>query len=175
MPEAFEQLIIRGEMKASPGQTKASFEKEEIKLTATTKKPLLLIFSAAYSWEEEVDEKLNDWEFFMEITDDSGNVVHSEYKHFGEDEPGFVGKDENGYKDYIKEESYLKHYKSSDSLKKGEGTIVRSIKTPTTTGKFTFTCHISALFWARKLGEDKFLVKNNTQSTAECKVIVRVK
>jgi hypothetical protein len=175
MPQAIEQIIIRGEMRASAKETKASFENEEIKLTATTKKPLLLIFSASYSWEEELDEKLNDWEFFMEITDEGGNVIHSEYKHFGEDEPGFVGKDESAYKDYIKEESYLKHYKSSDSLKKGDGTIVRSIKTSTTKGKFTFTCHISALFWTRKLGEDKFLVKNKTQSTAECRVIVSVK
>ncbi|MFQ5800253.1 MAG: hypothetical protein ACE5HH_00855 [Candidatus Hydrothermarchaeales archaeon] len=166
MAEAPEQIEISGRMIASPRKTEARFEKKDIKLTASPSNPLVLVFSADYRWEEQGDTKLNDWDFYMTITDEKGKDIYSDYKHFGEDEPSFVEKDELAYLEYLKDE---------DNYQSGDGTMVRSLKTPTTQGTHTYTCQLRAQFWARKLGEEKDLEKNKTESTDECTVTVTVK
>jgi hypothetical protein len=174
MSQKASQVEIIGKMIASPLKTKSEFDEKSVELEARANKPVLLVFSANYRWEEQRDDKLNDWDFYLEITDDQGGVIHSEYKHYGEDEPGFVGKDEESYRAYLEEESYLKYYKPDDNLKRGEGTMVRSLKTPDKPGRYMYRCRLVAQFWARKLGEDRGLEKNKTESRALCTVIVKV-
>lgn len=157
---------------ASYSKTHASFEKDMVKIQAKAEKPSLIVFSVNYRWDEESEDKINDWDFILNIIDEGGELLHSDYRHFEEEEPGLLTKDEEGYKEYIKEEAYLKHYKCDVHLECGEGLMARSIKTPTKKGTYLYACHITSQFWARRLGEDKGLAKNLTESTAEC--IVRV-
>lgn len=166
MAEAPAQIEIPGKMIASPQKTEARFEKKDIKLTASSSKPSVLVFSTDYRWEEQGDTRLNDWDFYMTITDEKGKIIYSDYKHFGEDEPTFVEKDELAYLEYLKDE---------DNYQSGDGIMVRSLRTPTTKGTHTYTCHLKAQFWARKLGEEKDLEKNKTESTDECTVTITVK
>jgi hypothetical protein len=175
MSEPVEQISIAGEMTASPQKTEASFEKHKIDLSTSASSPMLLIFSVNYSWEEQRDDKMNDWDFVISISDDDGNILHSEHKHLGEDEPGLISEDEEMYKDYLKEEAYLKYYKNDDSLKKGEGVMARSLRTPSKPGAYTYRCQLIAQFWARALGEDKELEKNKTEAADECAINVTVK
>jgi hypothetical protein len=174
MPHTLDQVLITGELIATPHKTEAGFEKDAINLTASHSKPILLVFSANYRWEEQRDDKVNDWEFFMNIVNEKGEALHSEYKHFGDDDEGFTGDDEEAYKAYLKEEALLRYDRGDDPLKKGNGTLVRSIKTPSAKGSYTYLCQLIAVFWARLLGEDKSLVKNKTESIAECLIRVNV-
>ncbi len=175
MSNSTEQISIDGEMISSPQKTEARFGKHKIKLSAYASNPLLLIFTASYRWEEEEDDKWNDWDFFMTITDEKGNILHSEHKHFGEDEPGFIGEDEDSHIEYIKEETFLKHYKNDDTLKKGDGVMARSLKTPSEPGTYTYICKLTSQFWERGLGEDRGLEKNKTEDSDECVVKITVK
>jgi hypothetical protein len=175
MSENIDQVEIVGEIVASPQKTEAVFEEKKINLVARVSRPLFLVFTAKYSFEEQLDVKLNDWEFYMTITDEQdGTVLKSEYLHFGEEEQGYIGKNDDAYKDYLEEEDFLKHYKSDDRLKKGDGTIVRSLKTPSEKGIYTYKCQLISRFWARNLGEEKGLEKNKTESIAEVIVSITV-
>jgi hypothetical protein len=175
MSNSTEQISIDGEMIASPQKTEAKFEKHKINLSTSSSEHLLVIFSAKYSWEEEEDNKWNDWDFFMTLTDDEGKILHSEHKHFGEDEPGFIDEDEDSHIKYLKEEAYLKYYKNDDRLKKGEGVMARSLRTPSEPGAYKYKCRIIAQFWERALGEERGLEKNKTEDIDECEVKVTVR
>jgi hypothetical protein len=172
MAETLDQLEIHGSMVSSPTKTKAEFEKKELKLTARVRNPLILLFNVEYEWAEEGDNKLNDWDFYFSITDEKGGILHSDYKHFGEEEPGLIAEDEKSFQEYVKEESYLRYYKDSDNLQKGDGSLVKSIKTPSTPGVYSYTCNITVQFWAKKIGEESGLAKNKTESTDQ--MVVRV-
>ena len=175
MPEQIEQIEITGELVSSQGITKAGFKKKSFQVKASAAQPLVLIFSANYTWEGRDDEGLNNWDFYMTITDETGEVIHSEYKHFGEDEPGFTGKDGRSYKEYLKEEGYLRHYKARDEIKKGAGTMARSIKAPAIPGTYTYSFKIAVQCWKRKPGEKRRVEKHKTESSDEAHVSVIVK
>jgi hypothetical protein len=175
MSESVEQILIAGEMMASLHKTVARFEKRNYNLSASSSNPLLLIFSVNYSWEEEKQDKWNDWDFFMTVTNEDGDVLHSEHKHFGESEPGFIFEDEDSHKEYLEEEAYLKHYKNTGPQKKGKGVMARSLSTPSDPGIYTYRCQLITQFWERTIGEDAGLEKNKTEFTDECLVNVTVR
>ncbi|RMF91607.1 MAG: hypothetical protein D6733_00725 [Methanobacteriota archaeon] len=165
MTGAPEQVEITGRLIATPTKTEAVFEQEEVHVDAKASSPVIIVFSATYRWAEEGDTRLNDWDFYMTIEDEKGEVIHSDYKHFGEDEPEFLGDDEKRYMEYLQDE---------DNFQSGDGAMVRSIRTPATPGTYTYLCEIRAQFWARGFREEKGLEKNKTESVARCKVTVTV-
>ncbi len=168
------QVEITAEMMSSAAKIETRFKDRALHFTSKPSDPLLLIFTVNYRWEEPDDEKLYEFDFTLLIKDDKGQVIHSEYRHFGDEEPGFVGKEEKDLNQYVKEERYLKYYKTERPLRKGEGTMVRSLKTPDKHGKYNYTFEIVSQFWARRLGEERGLEKNKTESSAKLKVTVDV-
>jgi hypothetical protein len=160
------QINVSGWMIASPTQTKAKFKEKELKITADAANPTILIFSSDYKWSEEGNTDLNNWDFYMEINDDSGNQLYSDSKNFGEDTPIFVEDKKLQKLDYLSD---------NDNFQSGDGTIVKSIRTPSATGKYTYTCLIRAQFWSRKPGEPKDRLINLTESKSSCTVTVTVR
>lgn len=172
MSESVEQISIVGVIVASHNKILARFDTHKINLSASASSPLLLIFSVNYSWEEQRDDKWDDWDLFMIITDEEGDILHSEQKHFGEDK--------DSYKNYPKEGDNLryyktKNYKKEDRLKKGEGVMAWSLNTPSHPRIYTYKCKHIAQFWEREIGEDAGLEKNKTKESDECLVSVSVK
>jgi hypothetical protein len=165
MTEEGQQINVEGKMIASPAKTEATFDEKNIKVSAQASKPKLLIFSVEYKWEEQGDTNLNEWDFSMNLNDGDGNELYSDYKHFGEDEPAFVDEKDLKYKEYLSDD---------DNYQSGTGTMVKSIKTPTTQGNYTYKFQIRAQFWSRK-SEEEPLEKNLTESVNECAVNLSVR
>ncbi|MFV2041030.1 MAG: hypothetical protein ACC644_03465 [Candidatus Hydrothermarchaeales archaeon] len=174
MTDSVEQIQITGEMRASSEETVATFHKTDVSVKSSKESPVLLVFSAVYRWDEEVDGRLKDFDFYMTIHDSEGEVVHSDHKHFGEEEPGFIGADEKAFKEYAEEEAYLQVYKQDATPKSGEGTMARSIRVPVEPGEYIFICKIMSQFWSRAVGEERGREKNKVEAAAECTVTVRV-
>jgi|GEM_PF-5147723 len=174
MSEPVEQIQITAVMKASSEETTATFQENKVSVSSSKDSPVLLVFSAVYNWEEDVDGRWKDFDFYMTILDSRGEIVHSDHKHFGDEEPGLIGSNETAFKEYAEEEAYLKVYQEDPTAKSGDGTMARSIRAPAEPGEYTFTCKLVSQFWSRAAGEDRGLEKNKVEATAECTVTVLV-
>jgi hypothetical protein len=165
MTQDGQQINVEGRMIASPARTEATFEEKNIKVSARASEPKLLIFSVGYKWEEQGDTNLNEWDFQMNLTDGGGNVLYSDYKHFGEDAPTFVDEKDLKYREYLSDDN---NYQS------GTGTMAKSIQTPNAPGDYTYKFQIKAQFWSRRSGEET-PAKNITESIGECTVQLSVR